>query len=276
MEVVEALDAQALALAEPEGGPSGPRHVTRRILTAVVLGFAMFVVLAGRARADMLDPAQSIASTATDTVGQAVETTTDGVDPIVESAIDAVEPTVGTATDAAGPVVGAVTDRLDPVTEGLGPVREAAETVLPGTKGVVPKDLSNPLPQPPIPGVTHPNRGIPPAPQASPGRASADSIPSPAGSGRVSGSSMLSAVPRPATNTKPSPSSGTPRGFGGHSLPFGPFGRGIADGPLVLLVLSAALAASLTLRPPPIRSLLASHVVAPNGAALALSVERPG
>jgi hypothetical protein len=270
MEVVEALDAQALALVEPEGGPSGPRHVTRRILAAVVLGFAMFVALTGRARADMLDPVPSVASTATDAVGQAVETTTDGVGPIVESAIDAVEPTVGTATHAAGPVVAAVTDRLDPVTEGLGPVRDAAETVLPGTRGVVPKDPSNPLPQPPIPGVTRPNRGIPPAPQASPGRASADSIPSPAGS------SILSSVPRPATNAKPSPPSGTHRGFGGHSLPLGPFGRGIADGPLVLLVLSAALAASLTLRPPPIRSLLASHVVAPNGAALALSVERPG
>ena len=85
-----------------------------------------------------------------------------------------------------------------------------------------------------------------------------------------------SPIGQPATNTQAASSSGASHGHGGGPLPFGPFGRGVADGPLMLLALSAALAASLILCPPPIRSLLASRVVAPNGAALALSVERPG
>jgi hypothetical protein len=88
---------------------------------------------------------------------------------------------------------------------------------------------------------------------------------------------MPSTIAHPASNTEGAPSSGASHGHGSGPLPFGPFGRGVADGrALTLLMLFAAMAASLTVRPPAIRAFLASRIVAPNGAALALSVERPG
>jgi len=279
-EVVEAMNAEALALAEPAEGSAGARHIARRILAVTVLGFAMLIVLGGRSRADVLEPAQVAAGTNVNTVGQVVQTATGTATEAVSTAVDAasenVPPIVEAATDAVAPVVGAVTDTLDPVADRLGPVREAAETVPPSTRGILPGDPSNPLPQPPIPGVTPPNPGIPPASSGGPSRASAGSVAGSTGMGSSVAASMPSTIAHPAANTEGGPSSGASHGHGPGPLPFGPFGRGVADGPLTLLVLFAAMAASMTVRPPAIRALLASRIVAPNGAALALSVERPG
>jgi hypothetical protein len=281
-EVVEAMNAEARGNGEPAEYSVGARHIARRILAATVLGFAMLIMLGGRSRADVLDPAQAAADSLTDTVGQVIETPTDTATETVSTVIDAatenVPPSVEAVTDAVDPVVGAVSDAVDPVVKRLGSVREVAETVLHGTKKIVPRDPSNPLPQPPISRVAPPNIGIPPASHAGPGpdRASADSITGSPGIESAAAASMSSSIAHPATNMEAASSSDVSHGHGGGPLPLGPFGRGVADGPPMLLVLFAAIAASLTVRPPPIRSLLASRVVAPNGAALALSVERPG
>ena len=192
------------------------------------------------------------------------------------AASERVQPIAETVTDAVNPVVEPVTDTLDPVVDGLGPVREAAETVLPGSKGVIPQDLSNPVPLPPISGVTPLNPGIPPASQAGPYRTSAGSIAGSVATESAVAASMSSSIADRASNIEAASSSGKSHGHGGGPLPLGPFGRDVANGPLTFLVLFAAMAAWLTVLPPPTRSLLASRVVAPNGAALALSVERPG
>jgi hypothetical protein len=286
------MNAEARTLVEPAEGSTGARHVVRRILIATVLGFALLVVLAGRSRADVLDPAQAAAESAPDAVGQATETTSDTVSETVSTVVDTASETastvvdtasetastvVDTATETVQPIVQGTTDTVDPVigavSGGLRPVRKAAETVLPGTKGVVPQDPSNP--EPPIPGVMPLNPGTSPALHADVPRPSTewsartDIAPAAAS---WSPSSMASS----GSNTDGAPASGGSGRHGGGATPFGPLGRAAADGPLMLLVLSAAMTASILVRPPPIRSLLAPSVVAPNGAALALSVERPG
>jgi hypothetical protein len=74
----------------------------------------------------------------------------------------------------------------------------------------------------------------------------------------------------------PAASAGPAHGRGGARWPVAPFGHGVADAALALLVVSVALAGSLAIRPPPLTMSLVQRIVAPNGAALALSVERPG
>lgn len=253
------MKAEALALVEPEGS-SGSRHMARRILAAAVLGFAMIVVLGGRARADVLDPAQSVAEPVTDVVGQAVDAATDAADPIA-----------GTATGTVDAIVGTATDVVDPVVDRLGQLRRTAEAVLPGGRGVVGHGPA--LPRPPISHGSPPTLETPPAPQAEPSRSSTGWV------GRVAGMGSTTPPPylvHPRSQTDGASPSGAPPLHRGPFLPFGPFGGGLDHGQLLLLVLLGAIVASLTVRPPPIRSLLAPSVVAPNGAVLALSVERPG
>ena len=71
-------------------------------------------------------------------------------------------------------------------------------------------------------------------------------------------------------------SAGAAFGPGGDRWPVAPSGHGVADVALALLVVSVALAGSLSIRPPPLTMPLVQRIVAPNGATLALSVERPG
>ena len=67
------MNAEARSNAEPVEGSVGARHIARLILAATVLGFAMLIMLGGRSRADVLDPAQAAADSTTATVGQVIE-----------------------------------------------------------------------------------------------------------------------------------------------------------------------------------------------------------
>jgi hypothetical protein len=254
------MNAEALALAEPAEGSAGGRAVCRRILAATFLAFVFLVLLGGRSRADVLDPAENAVDSATETVGQVVETASQTVSTAVDAASEGVTPIVETATDA-----------RDAVVHGLRPVREAVERLLPGTKSIV-QHPPDPHSRPPISGEKPRNAWIPPGSHADRYRASAAPVARSPGTGSWSPSSIA----HPGTDTDGVPASGGSRGHGGGFVPFGPFGRGVADGPLTLIALLAALAASLAVRPPPLRRSLAPRVAAPNVAALALSVERPG
>jgi hypothetical protein len=283
------MNAEARFLAEPAEGSTGGRHVARRILLATVLGFAMLVVLGGTSRADPLEPVEGATETVSDTVSPVVQTVTDTVspvvqtasdvaDPVVQTVTDTVSPVVQTASDVVDPVVQTVTDTVDPVVDILGPVRGSIEVVLPRPKGsgarLDPPDPRPPPPRSPVDRVTPPSPG---ASRVSVRDPLARSTGPTAGS---AGSHPMGTAPRAPSAVLAGPDSeaaaGAAHGPGGDRWPVAPFGNGVTGASLALLAAFAALAVSLAIRPPPLTMSLVQRIVAPNGAALAQSVERPG
>jgi len=182
-----------------------------------------------------------------------------------------------TASDVADPIVQTVTDTVDPIVENLGPVRGVIEVVLPrpdeGGVRLDPPDPRSPPPRSPVDRVAPPNPGASPVPVRDP---LARSTGPTAGSAGVP---SMGTAPRAPSDMFAGPdsaaSAGPAHARGGDRWPVAPFGHG-AEAALALLVVSVALAGSLAIRPPPLTMSLVQRIVAPNGAALALSVERPG
>jgi hypothetical protein len=218
----------------------------------------MLLALAGTSQASELDPI--------------VETVIDTVDPIVETVTDTVDPIVKTVTDTVDPIVKTVTDTVDPIVE---PVR----VVVPRTKGIAGRTEVDPLvPLPWLPGSPvivpdpGPAVGLAPGPDGE-GTTAFDRH------GKEGGVFSWSRYP-----TTIAPSSGVsgmqradvPAGRGPAGPPSAPLGSTGADSSLTLLVLLAALATSVRAFRPSILSSIVPRTVPMNGAALALSVERPG
>ena len=245
------------------------RRWAPRVVVAAFLAVPMLLALGGTSKASELDP---IVETVADTVDPIVETVTDTVDPIVETVADTVDPIVETVTDTVDPIVETVIDTVDPVVD---PVR----VVLPRTKGIVGRtdvDPLVPLPWLPASRVIVPNPGSVVGLAAGPdgeGTTAFDRH------GEVGGAFSWSRYP-----TTIAPSSGAsgmqradvPAGRGLAGSPIAPLGSTGADSSLTLLVLLAALATSVRAFKPSILSSIVPRTVPMNGAALALSVERPG
>jgi hypothetical protein len=286
------MNAEARVLAEPAEGSTGARLVARRILVATVLGFAMLVVLGGTSRADPLEPVEGATETVSDTVSPVVETVTDTVspvvvqtasdvaDPVVETVTEPVSPVVQTASDVVDPVVQTVTDTVDPIVDILGPVRGSIDVILPRPKGsgvrLDPPDPRSPPPRSQVERVTPPTSGAPPVSVRDPLARSMRPI---AGSAAMPSIGMVPLPPSAVltgTALDPALSPGIAHGRGADRWPVAPFGNGVTGASLALLAAFAALAVSLAIRPPPLTTSLVPRIVPPNGAALALSVERPG
>jgi hypothetical protein len=273
---VDAMNAEARVLAEPAEGSAGARHVARRLLAATGFGFAMLVVLGGTSRADPLEPLEGASETVSDAVSPVVETVTGTVSPVVETLNDVVAPVVETVNDTVSPVVETVNDTVEPIVDILGPVRESTEVVLPKTRGGgVGLDPRSPPPRSPVDRDTPPNIGAPPVSIRDPLARRTMPI-APAGMPSIGTVPLAPSVVLAGTDPDSVRPPGMADGWGGDRWPSAPFGRGVADAPLVLLVLFVALAGSLAIRPPPLTISLVPRIAAPNGAALALSVERPG